>query len=605
MEAGMAPLVMFDQGPATTIMTNLTCNQRCVFCHAKRTVDDPAWLRSERIQSEVRAAAEAGVRRLLFSGGEPTLSPELANSVAYARDLGFAEIGIETNGMLLSYARLTERLRHAGLTHARVALHAWGGESDALTQSPGGFDATLRGLARASAAGLVVDLLVAIVASRGRTLPALVARAKQAVPGIRGVELRVIEEAGELVPSLAEVREAAVMVAETCREHDLACSFAPRQGVPWCLAEEDAGLLERLCANSRPRPEAVDWAACTDCAVRAHCAGVMPSYVKERSMPALHTLAVKPEACHSVVVLPGLTREVTTDYAEATESGAETTQRVLRVTFKCNQRCRFCFVDRGAPPVPHGRLVDEVNRARQNDVRSLSLSGGEPLLYPRLDELIEQATGQGLPVCLQTNATGCARRERAQRLHAAGLRHAFVSLHANTAELSDAITQAPGAFAQTVAGIDHLLAAGVQVTVNFVIHAANHHALVDTVRTLLQRHAGQVRINLSWVLFAADGVAARFSDARASVGQAIELCQAAGMSDLGLQSRCGLPLCFFEAAWMKREHLPPLPGPNPAPGFDKPPQCRSCRLNPKCHGVRSEYAALYGLSELAPVIDPA
>jgi MoaA/NifB/PqqE/SkfB family radical SAM enzyme len=50
-------------------------------------------------------------------------------------------------------------------------------------------------------------------------------------------------------------------------------------------------------------------------------------------------------------------------------------------------------------------------------------------------------------------------------------------LHGTTAAVSDAITEAPGTFEQTLGGLDALVKAGVSVQTNFVICHANMHEL--------------------------------------------------------------------------------------------------------------------------------
>src|SRR5690606_11626720 len=56
----------------------------------------------------------------------------------------------------------------------------------------------------------------------------------------------------------------------------------------------------------------------------------------------------------------------------------------------------------------------------------------------------------------------------------AGVEQAMISLHGSTAALSDAITCAPGTFAQTVRGIDQLAGMPVRLRLNFVFCQANH-----------------------------------------------------------------------------------------------------------------------------------
>ena len=58
------------------ITTNETCNQACRFCHARRPVDDPAFIRSRAVAARIAQACEQGATELVFTGGEPTLHGE-------------------------------------------------------------------------------------------------------------------------------------------------------------------------------------------------------------------------------------------------------------------------------------------------------------------------------------------------------------------------------------------------------------------------------------------------------------------------------------------------------------------------------------------------
>ena len=120
--------------------------------------------------------------------------------------------------------------------------------------------------------------------------------------------------------------------------------------------------------------------------------------------------------------------------------------------------------------------------------RKITLSGGEPLLHPRITDFVRLAKSVStLPVLLQTNAIRLANSNLAQTLAEAGLDEAFVSLHGATAEVSDVVTHAPGTFEKTVLGLDALLEAGIRTQINFVICQANLHQLSAWVTLLADR----------------------------------------------------------------------------------------------------------------------
>jgi radical S-adenosyl methionine domain-containing protein 2 len=79
------------------------CNMRCRFCFGGFP-DLRDALSTEAALRLIRSVAESGVRRLNFSGGEPTLHPELLRLMGEARRLGM------TVSLVTNTARLTDEM---------------------------------------------------------------------------------------------------------------------------------------------------------------------------------------------------------------------------------------------------------------------------------------------------------------------------------------------------------------------------------------------------------------------------------------------------------------------------------------------------------------
>lgn len=89
------------------------CNFRCPFCHNPALVFDPE--SQGRIAlpelADFFARRQGKLEGVVFSGGEPTLEPELASAAGLAREAGFA-IRLDTNG---SRPATVAALHRAGL----------------------------------------------------------------------------------------------------------------------------------------------------------------------------------------------------------------------------------------------------------------------------------------------------------------------------------------------------------------------------------------------------------------------------------------------------------------------------------------------------------
>jgi len=142
------------------------CNSRCLFCPRPPACagglddEDPA-----RVLRRLHELREGGARRVVLTGGEPTVTVVLSLAVAEAHTLGFEEIIVRTNGRRLADGAYTRRLVRGGLTHAVVSLHGYRPEvHDAITRTPGSFAEATDGVVALRRHG--VDVTCALVLAR-------------------------------------------------------------------------------------------------------------------------------------------------------------------------------------------------------------------------------------------------------------------------------------------------------------------------------------------------------------------------------------------------------------------------------------------------------
>lgn len=268
--------------PTGLVRTGFLCNQDCGFCW-----QDRRWQGYERQQilTWIEDLAAAGARQLLISGGEPTLDPALAEYVALARARGIAQVGLETNAILLGKPERLGPLLAAGLGHAIVSLHSPDGAvSDRMTRAPGTFAKTVAGLQALLQAGLPIDANAVLSAQSLHTIAQLPDFLAQ-LAGPRLSQLSLILS----MPSQPFVQQAAddlsAVPPETLRAALAATTAAARRlglrmqgsegpcGPPLCAFGGDPWVVDR----SR-RVDPVDFrvflAPCDGCALRPACLGV-------------------------------------------------------------------------------------------------------------------------------------------------------------------------------------------------------------------------------------------------------------------------------------------------------------------------------------------
>lgn len=138
------------------IVTGLKCNIKCVFCYYRDNLDAPNRTVAD-ILADVSYAYRNGVREIDFSGGEPTVHPDLPELIASAKQLGMERICIITNGWRLAEPGYFQELKTAGLDEALFSVHGSSAEvHDQLTAVPGSFERISRAMKNALDLGVVV-----------------------------------------------------------------------------------------------------------------------------------------------------------------------------------------------------------------------------------------------------------------------------------------------------------------------------------------------------------------------------------------------------------------------------------------------------------------
>ncbi|MGF1608705.1 MAG: radical SAM protein [Kiloniellales bacterium] len=115
----------------------------------------------------------------------------------------------------------------------------------------------------------------------------------------------------------------------------------------------------------------------------------------------------------------------------------------------CNARCGFCGFALDKLPrkdwqyVEREGALEAIDILYRNAVRYLVLTGGEPMLHPNIEEIVQRASGLGMKVMLVTNA-GLLKPHRIRELAAAGLSSFIISIDAADAEAHEQNRGLPG-----------------------------------------------------------------------------------------------------------------------------------------------------------------
>ncbi|MCU6434259.1 radical SAM protein [Undibacterium sp. Jales W-56] len=170
---------------------------------------------------------------------------------------------------------------------------------------------------------------------------------------------------------------------------------------------------------------------------------------------------------------------------------------VLQVhpTRRCNLACLHCYTS-SAPSVSEqldwNLLSTCVQDAALLGYRQLAVSGGEPLLYKQLPELLSQARALGMLTSITTNGMLATPQRWAQISDFLDV--VAVSIDGSEAE-HDAMRGQPGAYAKTLAHLAVIRASGVPFGLIFTLTQHNVDSLEFVVQLAAQQGARSVQVH--------------------------------------------------------------------------------------------------------------
>jgi MoaA/NifB/PqqE/SkfB family radical SAM enzyme len=95
---------------------------------------------------------------------------------------------------------------------------------------------------------------------------------------------------------------------------------------------------------------------------------------------------------------------------------------------RCNLSCAYCNeFDKHSDPVPTATMFQRINRLADLGTTIITISGGEPLLHPELDDIIRQIRRRGIIAGMITNGY-LLTADRIRGLNCAGLEHLQISI---------------------------------------------------------------------------------------------------------------------------------------------------------------------------------
>jgi sulfatase maturation enzyme AslB (radical SAM superfamily) len=278
--------------PRGLIRVNGHCNMSCAFCFVDRTVPDVA---IDELQQEVRKMAHEGTRHLVLSGGEPTLHPQLADLIGFARRLGaFDVIEMQSNGVKCADLAYAQTLVDAGLNKVTVSLHSVDAEhSDRITRLPNAFGKTVQAMHHFRALGVLTQIAHVITKANYQELPQTMRFLRREFPAEGGhlsICLAIAQGISDLVfqwviPTFTEIKPFVSDALDFCLDTGVGFGGMIGQGgYPPCMLDGElryyADVIDKVFKSEDAAQQFYKPEKCRECSFDPYCLGPRRSYVE-------------------------------------------------------------------------------------------------------------------------------------------------------------------------------------------------------------------------------------------------------------------------------------------------------------------------------------
>ena len=175
------------------------------------------------------------------------------------------------------------------------------------------------------------------------------------------------------------------------------------------------------------------------------------------------------------------------------------TSLYLYLTSTCNLRCSHCWISprfsRGKQDgIPFEPLKKTIQDAKTLGLQCVKLTGGEPLLYQNLNELLTFLSLEELSISIETNGT-LVDENLVAAFKAAAVTQISVSLDAAGDKVHDEIRGVPGSFYRTLEGLKCFSGSGLNFQIIMTLQRKNKDEIPGMIALCERLNAGSLKIN--------------------------------------------------------------------------------------------------------------
>lgn len=267
---------------------NSGCNQDCLFCSEK---DKHIKVDSEELKKTVIDFSEKHESKSIsITGGEPTLDFNVCvDIIKLSSSLGFEEIELQTNAVLLENEKMARALKKAGLGRSLVSLHSHKEHTSNILTGSNDFQKTLKGIRNLLDSDIKVSISIVINKLNCDHLSLVVKHIKEkfgeinhfhfGFPAFQGNVLKNLW----IVPSFSEIGEELKKTFEFCERKGIEKTCC---GFPLCHLGSYGSALQEQKFDFTTKENGKYYSInkikvlqCKRCQLNERCPRIYPEYV--------------------------------------------------------------------------------------------------------------------------------------------------------------------------------------------------------------------------------------------------------------------------------------------------------------------------------------
>lgn len=155
------------------IHTGLPCNQRCIFCSYQDSFHK-GQKSLKKIRKELQDLKKLGMKDVTFSGGEVTIRKDIFKIIESAKNEGFRDILLITNGFMTDKMSFCKELISSGLTTITFSFQGYNAKThEHISQSKGSFKKLIKSYENMKKLGLNIRFNTTICKENYKNLPGM------------------------------------------------------------------------------------------------------------------------------------------------------------------------------------------------------------------------------------------------------------------------------------------------------------------------------------------------------------------------------------------------------------------------------------------------